>query len=353
MPTFFKKGVGFLTDNWKKGVAGLTILGLGLTGANYLKGNGKNLPYKMAQVKLQDVVQTVSASGKVSSEEMATLRFQTSGRLSWVGVKEGDRVIKWQALASLDKRELEKKLKQELLDYQDERWDFEQTQEDYQDAALTEAIRRTKDQGQFDLDRVVLDVELADIALKYATLFSPIEGIVVSLDAPHAGVNVTPTTAEIIIANPSKMVLIANIDEADIGKIKEGQKALVLLDAYPEEQMELRVSKIGFDATTTAGGGTAFPVEFSLPAYEGDRFKLGMNGEVEIVITEVKDVLTVPFESVQEDMDGNFVYVLKENKPVKQRVEIGFSNDVDSQVLTGLGEGDEIIVSGVSDNFLK
>jgi len=114
-------------------------------------------------------------------------------------------------------------LKQKLLDYMNERWDFEQTTlDDYQDAALTETIRRTKEKSQFDLNRVVLDVEIADIALKYATIFAPIPGIVTKAGSPFPGVNVTPVSAEYIISNPDALVFSAKVDEVDIGKIRQG-----------------------------------------------------------------------------------------------------------------------------------
>jgi len=95
-------------------------------------------------------------------------------------------------------------LEQELLDYMNERWDHEKTtEEDYKDQALTEIIRIAKEKAQFDLDRTVLDVEIQNIALKYSTLISPIEGIVTKTDFPQAGVNVG-ITDKIVISNPKK-----------------------------------------------------------------------------------------------------------------------------------------------------
>ena len=81
-------------------------------------------------VKRGDLKQELTISGTVDAEEKVTLRFKTSGRLSWVGVKEGDYVKKYQAIASLDQRELKKTLQKELNDYMNERWDFDQSQED-------------------------------------------------------------------------------------------------------------------------------------------------------------------------------------------------------------------------------
>src|SRR4030066_1972411 len=73
--------------------------------------------YETAKVQKEDLTDTVSASGTIGAENQVDLKFQTSGLLTWVGVKEGDSVKKWQALASLDKRELEKTLQKYLLDF--------------------------------------------------------------------------------------------------------------------------------------------------------------------------------------------------------------------------------------------
>ncbi|PIS09651.1 hypothetical protein COT75_00435 [Candidatus Beckwithbacteria bacterium CG10_big_fil_rev_8_21_14_0_10_34_10] len=312
----------------------------------------KNAPsYDVAPVQKQDLSLTISASGKVKSEEEVTLKFQTSGSLSWVGVKKGDRVTKWQAIASLDRRELEKKLKQELLDYMNERWDHEQIMlDDYRDIALTETIRRVKEKSQFDLDRVVLDVEIADIALKYSTLISPIDGLVIDIDTPHPGTNITPTTGQFYLANPDKMYFSANVDEADIGLIKENQLATLILDAYPEEEITSYVQDVEFTSTVTSGGGTAYAVKFALPnSTEEEKFKLGMNGDVEIFIEKRENVLAIPFEAVQENENGKYVFLKTENGFEQKEIKVGFSNDIYTQILEGLSEDDEIAISGFKE----
>ncbi|HUS59910.1 MAG TPA: biotin/lipoyl-binding protein [Nevskiaceae bacterium] len=76
--------------------------------------------YETAKIKKEEIIQTVSASGGVEAENQVTLKFQTSGKLAWVGVKKGDKVKKWQAIASLDKYDLQRKLIKALRDYSKE-----------------------------------------------------------------------------------------------------------------------------------------------------------------------------------------------------------------------------------------
>lgn len=316
-------------------------------GLNLIKAKSKKQTFKTITVKKKDIVQTISASGKIKADEEVTLKFQTSGRLAWVGVKEGDKVKKWQAIASLDKRELEKNLKKELLDYMNERWDFEQTTlDDYRDQALTETIRRVKEKAQFDLDKTVLDVEIADIALKYATLVTPIEGIVTKIEAPFPGVNITPATAEFVISNPNSLIFSANVDEVDIGKIKPGQEAKIVLDAYPNETIETQVKEISFTATTTTGGGTAFEVKFPLPPNTPDeKFKLGMNGDIEIIVSKKENPLVIPQEAVKEKNGRQIVTILENKKQREVEVEIGLETDTEVEIISGLNENQKVIIS--------
>jgi HlyD family secretion protein len=309
----------------------------------------KKSKYQAVKVVKKDLSSVVSASGEIKSEEEATLKFQTSGQLAWIGVKKGEKVKKWQSVACLDKKELEKKLQQELLDYMNERWDYEQTTlDDYKDLAVTETIRRVKEKAGFDLGRVVLDVEIADIALKYACLVSPIDGIVTEITTPHPGTNVYLVNDKIVISNPDKVVFKANVDEVDIGKIKKGMPAKIILDAYPEEEINSLVEEVEFTSTMTSGGGTAFSVKFNLPPNtDEEKFKLGMNGDVEILTEKRQNVFVVPFEAIQEnDEVGEFVWLIKDGKPQKQAVKTGIGNDLETQILEGLKEGDKVIVSG-------
>jgi len=304
--------------------------------------------YETTQAKKYDLTEMVMASGVIRSENQVDLKFQTSGLLSWVGVKEGDYVKKWQAIASLDKRALQKSLEQEMLDYMSERWDFEQTQEDYKETKerylVTDEIKRILEKAQFDLDSVVLDYEIADLTVKLATLTSPIEGIVTSIDTPVAGVNITPATAVFTIADPNQMKCVTNIDEVDIGKIRLGQKAEITLDAYPEEIIEGKINKVSFSSVRTTGGGTAYPVEISLSQDENFKFKVGMNGDVEIIIDSKEDILAVPIEAVKEKDDKSYVQIVEGKKIKDIEVETGLETDTKTEITKGIEEGQTIIL---------
>jgi len=332
-----KKLIGF--------IAILIVLGFVFRGQIKAKINPKPT-YKTATVEKKTLEKTVSASGKVKAEEEAVVKFQTSGYLNWVGVKKGDKVKKWQAIASLDKEQLEKELKQELLDYMNNRWDFEKDWHDNPNSYNVDwDIRQALQKAQFDLDRTVLDVEIKNLAIKYATLWTPIDGIVTAIDMPNAGVNITAAGATFTVSNPDKLIFSAKVDEADIGGVKVGQAAKITLDAYPDQTIDSQVSKVEFTSTTTSSGGTAYEVKFSLPLNAEEKFKIGMNGDISIILAQEPNVLSVPYEAVQEKNGDKYVWVLENGRPAKKTVKIGFSTDADTQILEGVKEEQLIITS--------
>jgi len=316
----------------------------------YVKGPAEK--YETAKVKIQDLSQTVSASGEVMAENQVTLKFQTSGKLTWVGVKEGDQVKKWQPIASLDKEALKQNLKKDLNDYLNERWDFDQSQEDYitgnqplDRLSVSDEIKRILGKAQFDLNNKVIDVEIADLAVRLATLISPIQGIVTNIEQPVAGINITPATAKFTIADPSVMKFVANVDEADIARLQVGQAVVVFLDAFPDDEFKGEVIKIAFAAVTTSGGGTAFPIEIFLPENPDQKFKVGMNGDTEVVIASKQDILTIPFDGLNEKSGEKWVEVIDGRKIKKVTIKTGLEGENRIEVTTGLKEG-QIIITG-------
>jgi RND family efflux transporter MFP subunit len=291
-------------------------------------------------VKRGTLKETLSLSGEINAYEKATLRFQTSGYLNWVGVKEGDKVNKFQVLASLDQSELQKNLRKYLNTYMNERWDFESTKNSSGDASvMTTAVRRVFEQAQFDLNNAVLDVELRDIAVKYANLWTPIDGIVTRVAAPNAGVNVTPTQAEIDVVNPDSLYFSATADQTEVAKLTASHSAEITLDAFDKEKITGTVSTISY--TPKAGEtGTVYEVKIDfLLTPNPYSLRLGMTGDAEFIVKELPDVLYVPSKLVKTENSKK--YVLKQNKE-KVFVTIGEEMDGEVEIKDGLKENDII-----------
>lgn len=345
-----------ITSVWrfikKRWIIVLLILAIvGFFGYRATAGKPKDTSEVSYRVKRQTLQEVLTFSGSVDAMQKATLRFQTSGRLAWLGVKEGDTVRKFQAVASLDQQTLKKQLQKELIVYEKERMLHDNSTLDYDNHALPadqyarqDAIDAFK-KSQYDLDSSVLDVELSDIALRYATLVSPINGIVVSMGTKQSGVNVTPTQAEIVIVDPSTLFFSGAVDQTDVVKLKEGDSGKITFDAFAEDHINGAVQSIAFTPKTDETG-TVYEVKVDLPlatdSAQMPRYRLGMTGDIEFVTKQVVDVLGVPTTFVHREGGKNYVYTKKNDQKVKTPVTLGEEIDTATVILEGLQEGDVI-----------
>lgn len=302
------------------------------------RAQNKDDEIKTIQPTRQTLVNDLSVSGTIDAYEKAQMRFPTYSKLAWVGVNEGDSVRKWQALASVDTSTLRKQLAQDLNDFNKEFRDHDQTLDDYgyYDAPnIDKEMRRILEKAQFDLDNAVIDVEIRDLAIKLSTISSPIGGIVTRVDQKFPGVTVAPTDL-IEVVNPATLYFSAVVDEEDISAVNEGQPAQLTLDAFADTILDTTVERIDFTPSTSEGGGTGYKVRFKLPP-EASRYRLGMNGTVDITLASVSDVLTIPSEALIIRDNVYYVDILRDGK--KERVEIA----------TGMDTGDLVEVTGGID----
>lgn len=289
-------------------------------------------------VRPQTLSDNLSFSGKIDAAEKATLRFQTSGYLAWVGVKEGDTVKKFQTIASLDQAELRKNLKKYLNTYMSERWDFETDKKNYE-SKITNDLKIILDKAQFDLDSSVIDVEIKDLAVKYANLWSPIEGVITYAESPVAGVNITPTQAEFEVVNPDTVYFSATADQTDVTQLAPGKQGTVILDSFPEEPLNSWVDKISF-VPKSGETGTVYEVKMTLPA--GSTYRLGMTGDANFTLREKQNVLAVPTKDIKTEGGKKYVWLKVDGQKTKRFVTPGEVFDNLTEIKAGLAEGDVI-----------
>lgn len=331
-------------------VFGLFII-FGVAAFFYFKNKNKQV-FETSKASVSNLNITVSASGEVMAEKDTNLTFQTGGMLAWVGVKENDQVKQYQAIASLDKRQLQKQFQKIMNDYLTNRWNFEQTQDDYkqtkENKLVTDAIQRVIDKTQFSLNNAVLDAEIYDLTIKFATIYSPFDGVVVSATPKFAGVNISPVNSSYRIMDPRSVYFQTQVDETDVSKIALDDKVEIKLDAYPEETFEGNIKIINFLSTTTSGGGTAYNVWISLPKNENNKFRVGMNGNSEIIAQQLNDILIIPISAIFEKNSKTYVWKIENNKAKQTEVKTGVSNDDNIQIVSGLNENDQIVTSNTS-----
>ncbi len=328
---------------WARIVLIIAVIGGGFFG--YRQVFGKENGYKQVQVEEGLLVESLELSGDIQAYRQANLHFAAGGLVTYLPFKEGDRVTKWQTIASLDQRQLQKDLQKYLNLYSQTRNDFDTTvEDDDNNLALdqNDQIKRLLADNQYTLNNAVIDVESRDLAIKLSRLYAPFDGIITRMDITTANVNVLPTDIFQIV-DPSSLYFSANLDEEDLVRVTEGQKAIVTLDAFPDLEFETVVESIAFAAKETSTG-TAYEIKFNLPAEVLDKLRLGLNGTVTIKLEEKENALSVPFEAIDEKDDGTFVTVLENGQIVDRKIETGIQTDSRTEVTSGLNKNDTVVI---------
>lgn len=322
----------------------ILVLILGLFGAIGISQASSRTPtYETVSAKRMTLSRSVIASGEIRSEDEVDLKFPISGKIAYLAVKKNDRVKAGSYIASLDKRVLQKTLEKSLRDYSKTRNDFDEMHiTTYKDQVITDTIRRILEKNQWDLDKSVMDVELADLTKQYADLVSPIDGVVTNVVTPAGTSEIAATTIIVTIANPDNISLIARVGESDIASVAVGQEAIYTLDAFEGKKFKGKVKEIDY-AATTGTGGKSYLVKIGLEDTTG--VKLDMGGDVEIIADSRQNALVLPRGAVQEKNGQKYVEVLN-GKDIKQEtVTTGMKGTGGLiEILSGLKEGEQVTI---------
>ncbi len=299
-------------------------------------------------IKRENLKEVLTLSGEIDASEKATLKFQTSGRLAWVGVKEGDFVKKYQTLASLDQRDIKNRLTKYLNTFSVSRNTFEQTIDDNWNLQydLSGSIRREAERvlknNQFSLENAVLDVEYQNLSLEYANLWTPIEGIVTHVSVPFSGVNVTPAGADFEVVNPKTLFFSVAAEQGDVINLQEGATGEISFDAYPEKKFNASLYYISF-SPKDGETGTVYELRLKLDEQAQKLgLKLAMTGDVDFLIKQEKNVLSAPSSFIKKDGKGSYVYVGSPDKKVKKYIDISAEIDGKYVITNGLQDKETI-----------
>jgi RND family efflux transporter MFP subunit len=338
---FLSKSISLIRKRWK-----LSLLLLLVVGASFWWWTSANAQEELAgsfvPVKRQDFVATLTVSGRLDAKEKARLRFMAGGKLVYLGAKEGDFVSKWQTIATIDRAALQKQLQQNLNVYMKERYDFEDVRDEIKDKVLDTQDNRQVARDQYDLDNQVLNVEIQSIAIQNTVLSAPFAGVLTVSPSNVTGVQLLGSDYFEIV-NPETLVFRAAIDEIDLHKLVLGQQAQIFLDAYDEEKIDSMLSYIAFTSSESSSG-TVFLLEFPIAATDMSRYRLGMNGDVDIELARRSDTLVIPLDAISEREGQVFVQVRAgDGQTLEERaITLGLENEDEVEVLSGLSESDEV-----------
>lgn len=219
-------------------------------------------------------------------------------------------------------------------------------------------VALAKASAQAAVDSASYALRLAQDTLDKATLTAPIDGVVVfnavgapgtdgTLPKASVGAAVAPGSAPFTVVDLGSLNFNAQVDEADVAKVKADMTAKVSLDAFVTTTFPGKVKSIRATAVQTTTGGIAFPVLVAIDQTK-DRILLGMSGSVDIEVNAVSGALTVPIEAILDDAGKKYVFVVKADKVAKVEVTTGALTDVRAQVLTGLTAGDTVATNNLT-----
>lgn len=312
---------------------------------------GKATKIQVVQVAQGDLTETVSTSGTVKADQYSVLTFPSGGMVSWVGVKQGQKVFKGQGIAKLDTTVLNAAYEQALNNYRNYQALADSTLDSLQGHSTNEtyAQRSTRTTAEVARDNAYDAVLAAKYNLQNAMIYAPFAGIVDTVSPSSPGINVMPGAANYTVVNPNSVYFSAEVEETDLPALVVGQTVEIKLDAYPDETLKGTLENIGVVAFTSSTGGNAYRVRVTLPQAQistnsgNFKFKVGMKGDADVILKTIPNVMKLSSSAVVNDGTNNYVWVIESGKAKKKEVTLGSSSLDESEIISGLSVGQEVI----------
>lgn len=345
-----------------------------------------------ATVARGDVEKTVEATGTLMPKELVSVGAQASGRIETLTVEVGDTVRQGQLIAQIDSRTQENTLKTAQADVANmtaqlasakatlaqTRLAFERqkalgvgeatSQADYQAAqAEYESARASVDALYAQIESARVAVENAQVNLGYTKITAPMDGVVVAIvNKQGTTVNANQSTpAIVVLAKLDVMTVETEVSEADVINVRKGQQAyftilgdpdkryagsLRLVEPAPESIVDEVTSSSSSSSSSSSDEAIYYNALFDVNN-EDNRLRALMTAKVTIMLETRKNVLTLPASALgTKNKDGTYVVQVqgKDGQLARRNVRVGLNNNVTAEVLSGLKEGESVVVSEAS-----
>jgi HlyD family secretion protein len=367
------------------------------------RGGTKIDPSKLAKVEKGDLAKSVVATGKVEPITKVEIKAKASGIVKKLYVDAGDRVKKGQLLAELDKEEIEARVAQAKAQLEASQASAKGTEADLERAKVdaegvdVPMLKRAYDRAQGMAKEGVVSASALDDAQKnyelalnkqnvakaqllvlkakigqaqaqvmqdhanlqqleeqlgYTTITSPIDGIILSRDVEVgdavSSILVLGSSATLVmtLGDTSEVYVKGKVDESDIGKVYMAQPARIKVESFKDKTFNGKVTKIS-PMGVEKDNVTTFEVRVSINN-PGGELKAAMTANAEIILEEHKNVLQIPEGSILYDKDKKASVEVPDEKGKegkrKVAVNIGISNGAKTELLSGLKEGDQVVL---------
>lgn len=380
----------------------LLILGVGgyFVYDKFFKVKEEEVEFITKKAKKGSFSKKVDATGEIFATELIDVGAQVSGQIKKLYVKLGDQVKKGDMIASIDNstqqnsidnKEAQLAIYKAQLESAKVALNIAKTQFDRENALFSknatskqefESAKNTFSSNsakikelEAQIKQTNIELSTAKINLGYTKITAPRDGTVVSVQVEEGQtVNANQTTPTIVnIADLSHVKMKMQIAEGDITKIKVGTPVEYSILSEPTKKFQTTISSIDPGLTTLSDGsyGSSSSSKSSYSSSSSSSsavyyyaqsivdnkdgiLRIGMTTQNELLIANVEGAIIVPSIGIKKDENGTFVYVLKDGKPVKTAVKTGIKDNLDTQIISGIKEGDEIITSqGSSSEIAK
>lgn len=302
------------------------------------------------------VIVNATTTSTVKSEYEVTLSAQRTGRVVKLTVREGDLVKAGRLIALLDLTEesvqSENTLKQSKATYEEAERNRMRSQELFDKGMIAQqdldAVQRAYEVAKSQYQTALSDVNLRK---DYSSIRAPFDGVI-SKKFTEVGELLLPGKQIVTIVDPDRIYVLATIDEVDVGRLRIGQSVGISIDAFPGEKFEGTVSRI----SPIVSGGKLETRTADVWIYfrkKDRRIKPGMSADIEILITTLEHVLSIPSQAIIEREGKKQVYVAdrKALQPgdraaaVLRPVELGESNWIATEIKNGVSAGDMVVTT--------
>ena len=360
--------------------AGLATLLIGIPLIAKITGavNAKQVDAREVEAKL--VRSSILASGALAFREQVLLRPEVIGQVIELHVEEADNVAKGDPVITLDPRAYQAQVKQAqarvrmqqiaierqqlLIETLGKRFERQQamfasnlTDEDSYDSMQSDLALARVDLKSFQesLAQVRAALEQAENLLSRTRITSPIDGVVIQVDVKVgetvvSGTTNIPGSAMMVIADPSVTLAEVQVDEADIGQVRQGQTAEVYTAAYPDTPLAGTVQSVASVARKMAGeAGLSFLVKILLHEQNSILIRPGMSVRADLYTRSRENTLAIPVQAVLYDEDTGdedeqtYVFVMRDGKAIRRNVSVGIASDSDQEIIDGLEAGERVI----------
>lgn len=341
--------------------------------------------YATESVTHGNIEQVVLANGLLQASKLVNVGAQVSGQIQHLAVDLGQNIHKGDLIAQIDSLTQQNNLKEAQASlnslnaqYQAKQAQMKQAQFEFQrqkgmlaakassrsEYETAEAnlavVQAALEQLNAEIEQAKIKVDSAKLDLGYTTISAPMDGTVVYTAVEEGQtVNSNQTTPTIIeLAQLDKMTVKAQISEADVIHVKPGQESYFTILGQPNHKYHAVLEAIepgptimtGDDSKMAASDSDAIYYNALFEVDNPDRIlRIGMTAQVSIVLNQAKDVLMVPSQVLVPGADGVQVPVLEKGKLEYKNVTVGINDKVHAQILSGLEEGDQVVVGMPSD----